>query len=293
MTRYLIYRVGPSHAMGFGCVIGVILGLLPILMLVAGVLIVETGLGELLGSLGPLESALTPRLNIPWSTIGLVSLVVIAAPGVMFAIGGWLAALGFNLVAHVTGGLALDINPDTSALAIATTGATPYVGPVQKDPTMLLPRPLHGTIPPAPFPTASGSGAAFVETPSPQPTAPIIAPAAPSSPVAAPAQPGGVVTSVIQPMLISETDASVLWTLRKATTTIGSDPANDVVLTGDAHVAPKHAEIRAETSGYVLYNLGAPGGVYVNDRQVQGRNLLKDGFRIRLGGTSLVFRDLT
>lgn len=279
--------------MGFGCVIGVILGLLPVVMLVAGVLIIEAGLTELVRSLGPLESVLVPRLNISWSTVGLASLIVILASGVFFAIGGWLAALGFNLVARVTGGLALDINPDASALAIASAGAVPYVGPVQKDPTMLLPRPAQGAAPPAPFPTASGSGAAFVGTPSAPPAAPVSSSAAPSSPAAAPVQAGDAAASVIQPMLISETDASVLWTLRKTTTTIGSDPANDVVLIGDARVAPRHAEIRAETSGYVLYNLGAPGGAYVNDRQVQGRNLLKDGFRIRLGGTSLLFRDLT
>lgn len=279
--------------MGFGCVIGLILGLLPVVMLVAGVLIIEAGLTELVRSLGLLESVLVPRLNISWNTVGLASLIVIVASGVFFAIAGWLAALGFNLAARVTGGLALDINPDASALAIASAGAAPYVGPVQKDPTMVLPRPPQGATPPAPFPTAGGSGAAFVGAPSAPPAAPAISSAVPSSSVAAPAQAGGVVASEIQPMLISETDASVLWTLRKTTTTIGSDPANDVVLTGDADVAPRHAEIRVETSGYVLYNLGAPGGAFVNDRQVQGRNLLKDGFRIRLGGTSLLFRDLT
>lgn len=276
--------------MGFGCVIGVILGLLPVVMLVAGVLIIRAGQAEILRALGPLGSVLAPRLNISWNVVGLTSLIIIVASGVFYAFGAWLAALGFNLVAHVTGGLALDVNPDASLMPIAPVGATPYAGPAQKDPTMPLPRPLQSAAPLAPFPTAGSSGVAFAGTP---PAAPATPSSAPPSPAAAPSQAGGAAASAIHPVLISEADATALWTLFKATTTIGSDAANDVVLASDAQVAPRHAEIRAETSGYVLYDLGAPGGTYVNDRKVQGRNLLKDGFRIRLGGTTLLFRDLT
>lgn len=287
MMRYMIHRVGPGHAMGFGCVVGVILGFLPVAMLIAAVLLAQAGQAEILRALGPLGSVLAPRLDISWNVVGLASLMAVVASGLFYAVGGWLAALGFNLVAHMTGGLALDIAPDGAVYPIAPAGATPYVAPVQKDPTMPLPRPLQGAVPPAPFPAASSSGV-------PAATAP---PAAPSSPTplssAAPSQAAGGAGPAAQPVLVSETDATILWTLRQAITTIGSDPANDVVLTGDAQVAPRHAEIRAEASGYIFYDLGAPGGTYVNGRQVQGRNRLKDGFRIRLGGTALLFRDLT
>ena len=108
----------------------------------------------------------------------------------------------------------------------------------------------------------------------------------PSAAVAAvpPVSPG------TQPWLLSVADSSLHWELRKPVTSIGSDPSNDIVLAQDADVAAKHAEIRAESDGYVLYDMGTPTGTAVNDRPVYGRNLLKDGFRIRVGKTNLLFR---
>ncbi|MEI2692341.1 MAG: FHA domain-containing protein [Anaerolineae bacterium] len=138
---------------------------------------------------------------------------------------------------------------------------------------MPLPRPLQGATPPAPFPAAAGGAAAF------------------STPAIVP--PAVIVSPDVQPLLVSENDATALWSVRKPVTTIGSEPSNDVVVTGDVGVAPKHAEIRFESSGYVVYDLSSPTGTFVNDRRVQGRNLLKDGFRVKLGNTTLLFRDST
>lgn len=273
MMRYFVHRVGPAHALGFGCVVGVILGLLPVLGMVAVALIIQTGQAEILRALGPLGSILSPRLNVSWNVVGLTGLALLVASAVFYGLGAWLAALGFNVIAHMTGGLALDVMPDASSVPALPAGSAPYAAPVQKDPTMPLPRPLQGAMPPAPFPAAAGSAAAF------------------SSP--APVPPGVIASSDVQPLLVSETDATALWSLRKPLTTIGSDPSSDVVLKGDANIAPKHAEIRFESSGYVVYDLGSPAGTFVNDRRVQGRNLLKDGFRVKLGGTTLLFRDTT
>lgn len=36
----------------------------------------------------------------------------------------------------------------------------------------------------------------------------------------------------------------------------------------------------------------SPTGTFVNDRRVQGRNLLKDGFRVKLGNTTLLLHEL-
>lgn len=272
MMRYFVHRIGPAHALGFGCVVGVILGLLPVLGMVAIALIIQAGQAEILRTLGPLGAVLAPRLNVSWNVVGLSSLVSLVAFAVFCGVGAWLAALGFNVVAHMTGGLALDIVPDASAMPVFPVGSAPYVAPAQKDPTMALPRPLQGAAPLAPFPDAASSASAF---------------GAPATPSPAPAAP-----SDVQPLLISETDATALWSLRTPVTTIGSDSSNDVVLTGDVGVAPKHAEIRHESSGYVIYDLGSPAGTFVNDRRVQGRNLLKDGFRIKSGNTVLMFRDI-
>jgi len=268
--------------MGFGCVVGVILGLLPVILLVVGALIIQDGQAEISRALGPLGSILAPRMNISWNAIGLIGLVVVVASGMFYAIGGWLAALGFNLVAHMTGGLALDLTSDGTLLPTQTGGAVPYSAPAQKDPTMPLPRSLQTGAPAAPFPVISSGAAAIGVQPSTQPGSGGAPAASASAPVA---------SSGVHPLLVSESDATALWSLKTGTTTIGSDPSNDVVLLGDSTVAPKHAEVRAESSGYVVYDLGTPAGTFVNGRRVQGRNLLKDGFRIKLGSTLLLFRD--
>ena len=286
MMRYSVHRVGPGQALGFGCVVGVILALLLSLGLVAAVLIVQSGQSETLRLLGLLGETLAPSLSVSWNVVGLAALELVVALGVFFALGAWLAALGFNLVARITGGLALDVTPDGASLPALPAAATPYSLPAQHDPTMPLPRPLQGAAPVVPFPVASSSAGAFAG-------APLVTPQGGSgAPGSSPAQPADSTSQAVQPWLISEVDATALWALHIPTTTIGSDPSNDVVIAGDASVSPKHAEIRAESSGYVLYDLGTPTGTFVNDRRVQGRNLLKDGFRLKLGATGLLFRDL-
>ncbi|MEI2692340.1 MAG: hypothetical protein V9H69_22555 [Anaerolineae bacterium] len=119
MMRYFVHRVGPAHALGFGCVVGVILGLLPVLGMVATALLIQAGQAEILRALGPLGSILTPRLNVSWNVVGLTGLVLLVVSAVFYGLGAWLAALGFNMIAHMTGGLALDIAPDAVAAPLA------------------------------------------------------------------------------------------------------------------------------------------------------------------------------
>ena len=77
------------------------------------------------------------------------------------------------------------------------------------------------------------------------------------------------------------------WPLVPVGMTFGSAPSATIVLPG---LAPRHAEIRFENNTYyVLYDLSG-GQTWVNDRPVQGANLLKPGFRIRLGAYELLFQ---
>ena len=155
---------------------------------------------------------------------------------------------------------------------------------------MPLPRAFPNPMPPP----AGGMPAGSFGSPMAGAAQPVIIPA---PPVAGASQLPPVVvvppaSTATQPWLISIADSSLHWELRKPVTSIGSDPSNDIVLAKDADVVAKHAEIRAETSGFVLYDLGSASGAYVDNRRVQGRNLLKDGYRIKLGGTELLFRHL-
>lgn len=276
MKRYFVHRIGPGHALGVGCAVGVVLGLLPVLSLVAAALIVQANQAEIMAALGPWAEPLALQPGVPWNAVGLASLFVLLAFALIYGLGAWLAALGFNLVARVTGGLALDVGSDSVATVDAPPEPLPQLGAAQWDPTVPLSRPQPVAAPAAPRPEASLYAAAAAAQPAPPVEAPQLQPEA--TPLAA------------QFWLVAEADATSRWALHKPTTTIGSDPANDVVLAGDPLVAPRHAEIRVESPGYVLYDLESPQGSLVNGRRIQTRNLLKDGFRVQLGETALLFR---
>lgn len=66
---------------------------------------------------------------------------------------------------------------------------------------------------------------------------------------------------------------------------VGSAPSCDIQVSG---LAPIHAEIRLENNRYILYDMSG-GQTWVNDRQVTTANLLKEGFRVRLGAHEFSF----
>lgn len=77
------------------------------------------------------------------------------------------------------------------------------------------------------------------------------------------------------------------WPLSPTGATLGSAADARIMLPG---LSPRHAEIRFENNSYyVLYDLSG-GQTWVNDRPVQQANLLKNGFRIRLGPHELIFQ---
>jgi hypothetical protein len=72
-----------------------------------------------------------------------------------------------------------------------------------------------------------------------------------------------------------------VYYLARGTTTIGSDPANDLVLEG---LQPQHAEVRrrAEDDEYFLHALGGAEPTRVNGAQVDTQ-VLRTGSRVQLG----------
>lgn len=86
--------------------------------------------------------------------------------------------------------------------------------------------------------------------------------------------------------LISRTSQLPSCQVKAGVTTLGSAPDNDINLPG---LLPHHAEIRFENNRYVLYDLSG-GQVVVQQRQVQGVNMLKTGFEVRLGTFEFTFQ---
>jgi pSer/pThr/pTyr-binding forkhead associated (FHA) protein len=70
--------------------------------------------------------------------------------------------------------------------------------------------------------------------------------------------------------------------------TVGRDRVNDVELDADPKVSRSHAELTSRDGQWTLVDLGSRNGTFVNDRRIS-RHPLRDGDRIRIGGTSLDF----
>jgi hypothetical protein len=70
--------------------------------------------------------------------------------------------------------------------------------------------------------------------------------------------------------------------------TIGRSRACDVVL-DDAGASRRHAEIRPDSEGWTLQDLGSTNGVRVNGRQIHGTQPLHPGDRVEIGSTEIVF----
>jgi pSer/pThr/pTyr-binding forkhead associated (FHA) protein len=71
-------------------------------------------------------------------------------------------------------------------------------------------------------------------------------------------------------------------------TEIGRDHRCQIRLNDD-YVSRSHARVKFEDGQFVIYDLGATGGTYVNDHRIQ-RLMLRDGVQIRLGQTVLEFK---
>ncbi len=71
---------------------------------------------------------------------------------------------------------------------------------------------------------------------------------------------------------------------------LGLDERAEIGIFGDPTVARRHAEIESTAAGYVLHQLADNTTTRVNGRPVTDQHSLKDGDRIELGRTQIVFR---
>ncbi len=98
-------------------------------------------------------------------------------------------------------------------------------------------------------------------------------------------QPANLYPTQAGPMLYASNGQR--WPLTPAGVTLGSAPTSTIVLPG---LSPRHAEIRFENNRYYVLHDFSGGQTWVDDRPIQGVNLLKPGFRIRVGAYELVFQ---
>lgn len=253
MTRYAVRRIALLPAFKFGSSVGGVIMLLP---------------GFLLGLLtralvGILRSWLEAWQALSVGPLAADPLDLLRLSGFLQRLQtlderGWLLVLGLTLATAAIGALLAGLLTLLGAvtynfLATLTGGLAVEVQPVGGPAGRMLP--------------AEGQGA----TPSRPPVA--------LHPQMPPPQPetGAWLTLSGSPQQ--------RWPLKQGVTALGSGPDNDITL---ADLALRHAEIRFEDDRYILYDL-SNGQTWVNDRQVTGRNLLKEGFKIRLGNHELIF----
>lgn len=70
---------------------------------------------------------------------------------------------------------------------------------------------------------------------------------------------------------------------------IGRDPSNQIVLNDDKYSSRFHAWITYETNRFWLEDLGSTNGTLLNGGQVERREPLSSGDKIRIGETELTF----
>lgn len=76
--------------------------------------------------------------------------------------------------------------------------------------------------------------------------------------------------------------------VRLAQSIIGSDPASDIVLSGDG-VAARHGQLRLLDGVWTLIDFGSPAGSVVDGLSVRGEALLAPGSAVKIGGVELAF----
>jgi len=253
MTSYAIRRFALFPAFKFGSLVGGVIMLLP---------------GLLLGLLARFLVGILRGWLEAWQALSLGPLEadpldILKLTGFLHNLQtlddrGWLLVLAVTLATAVAGALLIGLLTTLGA-AVYNLLATISGGLVVEAQTVA--GPVGGALP------TEGSGAALPQpgaTPLPQPPPP---------------QPYS------SAWLTLSKNPQQRWPLKPGITALGSAPDNDVLL---ADLAAHHAEVRFEANRYVLYDLSS-GQTWVNDRPIAGPNMLKDGFRIRLGNHELIF----
>jgi len=251
MIRYSIRRISIFPAFKFGCLVGGVIMMPPGLLLG---LLARALIGILRAWLEAwdawtLDLAGRTIANLDW--LEVLELADFLRQLQTLDDQGWLLVLALALAVALAGGLLAGL--------LATLGAVAYN-----------------------IVAAVSGGLAVSAEMLGGPVTPVAAPSsAKESPASLPRPQAGPVT-----WLALAGNPQQRWPLKPGITALGSAPDNDVVLAG---LAPRHAEVRFEAGRYVLYDLGSHQ-TWVNDRPIIGPNMLKEGFRVRLGSHELVFR---
>jgi pSer/pThr/pTyr-binding forkhead associated (FHA) protein len=88
-----------------------------------------------------------------------------------------------------------------------------------------------------------------------------------------------------------DADGAQQLVVLKGVTTVGRRPEREVALTWDGEVSRLHAQLEPVGPDWIVADDGlSRNGTYVNGERVNGRRRLKDGDRIVVGETALVFR---
>jgi DNA-binding CsgD family transcriptional regulator len=72
--------------------------------------------------------------------------------------------------------------------------------------------------------------------------------------------------------------------------TLGTDPANDLVLPADPTLSRLHAALERYGAGWCVRDLDSRNGTFVNGRRILGERPLRPGDELRVGATRLVYR---
>ncbi|MDX1946487.1 MAG: ATP-binding protein [Pirellulaceae bacterium] len=85
-------------------------------------------------------------------------------------------------------------------------------------------------------------------------------------------------------------DRGKRFDLRGETQTIGRDASNRIQL-NDSEVSRRHAEVRRADGGLFVADLGSSNGTFINTEKVEKSRLLKNGDRLQIGRSLLLFTD--
>jgi pSer/pThr/pTyr-binding forkhead associated (FHA) protein len=75
--------------------------------------------------------------------------------------------------------------------------------------------------------------------------------------------------------------------LKRGVTILGRDNTCDIAL-AEATVSRRHAEIRYETGGYVIYDLQSTQGTFVNGQRI-AKQMLREGDHVRIGASTFIY----
>lgn len=76
-------------------------------------------------------------------------------------------------------------------------------------------------------------------------------------------------------------------------TVIGCDDACDITLSGVDGLSHRHCRITCTEAGFELEDLDSTNGTYADDKEVEGKQLMKEGIVYTLGEASMLIAELT